>query len=88
VALLGLFLYVGMVALAMVRLRFGDASPWLVTLGLFGLAFAGALYSGYLTYLEFFLIGALCPWCVASALILACLLVLTAWDLAATMSNA
>ncbi|MEW6638769.1 MAG: vitamin K epoxide reductase family protein, partial [Actinomycetota bacterium] len=45
--------------------------------GLF-VALVGTLYSAYLTYLELFVIQAICQWCVASAgLIAASLLVAT-----------
>lgn len=33
----------------------------------FGLMLAATLYVAYLTYLELFVIGAVCPWCVAVA---------------------
>lgn len=39
-------------------------------LGVFGLALAGALYSAYLTYVEIFLLRAICSWCVISAIIM------------------
>ena len=37
------------------------------------LAFAGAGFSAYLTYLELAVIDAICQWCVASALVMAAL---------------
>ncbi|MBI4232880.1 MAG: hypothetical protein HY686_00375 [Chloroflexi bacterium] len=43
------------------------------------LALAGLGYAAYLTWLELFVIGAICWWCVASALVLACLAGLTTW---------
>ncbi|HLO04692.1 MAG TPA: vitamin K epoxide reductase family protein [Symbiobacteriaceae bacterium] len=46
-------------------------------LALFGLALAGLLFSGYLTYLELFVIRAICRWCVASAVIMLGLFVAT-----------
>jgi uncharacterized membrane protein len=49
-----------------------ESGPVLV----FGLSLVGALYSAYLTYLELFVIDALCPYCVASAVIVAALFVL------------
>jgi uncharacterized membrane protein len=49
-----------------------ESGPVLV----FGLSLVGALYSAYLTYLELFVIDALCPYCVASAVIMAALFVL------------
>lgn len=53
-----------------------DQMPWV----LFGLSLAGTLYSAYLTYLEIFVIRAICPWCVASAAVVTVLCVLTARD--------
>jgi len=46
-------------------------------LGAFGLALAGALYSGYLTYVELFVLRAVCSWCVISALAVTGLLALS-----------
>jgi uncharacterized membrane protein len=40
----------------------------------FGLSLAGVLYSIYLTYIELFVINAICPFCVLSALCLVGLL--------------
>lgn len=37
-------------------------------LALFGISLAGALYSLYLTYVELFVLRAICEWCVISAL--------------------
>jgi uncharacterized membrane protein len=44
---------------------------------LFGMATFGVLYSIYLTYLELFVIRAVCIWCLSSALIMAILLPLS-----------
>lgn len=49
----------------------------LLRLGVFGLALAGTLYSAYLTYLEFAVLRAVCPFCVASAILLTALLLLS-----------
>lgn len=37
---------------------------------LFGLATVGTMFSAYLTYLELFVIYAVCSWCVASAVLM------------------
>jgi uncharacterized membrane protein len=67
-ALLGTAMYVTLLALTLV--------PFVAALGrlhslagqaAFGVAFAGVLYSAYLTYVEIFLIKEICPWCVTSA---------------------
>lgn len=41
------------------------------------LAFAGALFSGYLTYVEIVELDAVCQWCVVSALLMAALAVVS-----------
>ena len=81
VALLGLGLYLALLGIAIWRGRGGDATPAPVLLVLFGLALAGTLYSAYLTYLELFVIGAICPWCVTSAMLVTTICALAAWDL-------
>jgi uncharacterized membrane protein len=43
----------------------------------FGLALVGFLFSAYLTYREIFTINALCQWCLASALLMTLLAMLT-----------
>ena len=53
---------VAVLALAGLRLR-PDPPAWLLT-GLFGVTLAGTLFAAYLTYLELFVIKAICPWCV------------------------
>ena len=45
--------------------------------GVFGLSLAGTLYSAYLTYVEVAILKAICPFCVASAVIMTALLVLS-----------
>ncbi|MGQ9478370.1 MAG: vitamin K epoxide reductase family protein [Candidatus Bipolaricaulia bacterium] len=47
----------------------------------YGFALIGLLYSGYLTYLELFVIRAICTWCVVSAVIVAAILVLAVIEL-------
>jgi len=44
---------------------------------LFGMTLAGFLYSVYLTYLELFIINAICPFCVLSATAMTVLFVLS-----------
>jgi uncharacterized membrane protein/thiol-disulfide isomerase/thioredoxin len=47
-------------------------------LALFAIVFLGTLFSIYLTFLEPFVIGATCAWCLASAILMTALLWLTA----------
>ncbi len=81
VALLGLGMYLLLFAMTVVR-RFEDRllgrdAPPILGQWTFALAFAGTLYSGYLTYLELYVIHAICVWCVASATVVT-LIALTA----------
>lgn len=68
VALLGLF---GYAAIALSLLWRGDAGRTVTA----ALAIAGFGFSAYLTYLELFVIDAICQWCVASAVLMTALLV-------------
>jgi uncharacterized membrane protein len=43
----------------------------------FGLTFVGSLYSAYLTYVELAILRAICPYCLASAMIMTLLFVLS-----------
>jgi uncharacterized membrane protein len=63
VALIGVFGYVLLLAAALLR---GDAAR----MAGFGLALIGFGYSVYLTYLELFVIDAICQWCVLSAVLM------------------
>jgi len=82
VAALGLAMYIALLGLGLARRAgltvLGPGTPRLLGTWTFALAFAGALYSGYLTYLEFFVIDAICEWCVTSAVIVTTIAVL-AW---------
>jgi len=55
-------------------------SPY-VALAIFGISLAGVLYSAYLTYVELFVIYAICRWCVASATIMVAIFVLSIFNL-------
>lgn len=70
VAALGLGGYAALLLSAALRGVVGILS------GLF-LALLGALYSGYLTWLEVFVIEALCQWCLASAALMVAAMILT-----------
>lgn len=81
VAVLGLLFYLSIFVLGLWQRRADAESSGTVKLLLFGLTLLGVLYSGYLTYLELFVIGAICPWCVASALIVTALWGISTWEL-------
>ena len=58
----------------------GVARP--ARLALLAMAFAGTAFSVYLTFLEPFVIGATCAWCVTSAVIMSALLVVAVRSMA------
>ena len=53
---------------------------WTLT-ALFGLSLGGTLFVAYLTYLELFVILAICPWCVSIAIATGAILLLTVGEL-------
>lgn len=44
---------------------------------IFGITLAGTLFSGYLTYIELFILKQICPFCVVSAITMLILLVIS-----------
>jgi uncharacterized membrane protein len=68
VAVFGIVGYVLLVGAALVS---GD----IARVAGFGIALVGFGFSAYLTYLELFVIDAICQWCVASAVLMTLLLV-------------
>jgi uncharacterized membrane protein len=70
VALLGLIGYTAIFATALARTEAARTATALLALSGFG-------FSAYLTYQELFVIDAVCQWCVASAVLMTALAVLT-----------
>lgn len=70
VGLLGAMGYVSILAAWFVgRQKWGWLSTY-APVALFGMALFGTIFSIYLTYLELFVIYAVCIWCVSSAIII------------------
>jgi uncharacterized membrane protein len=74
VALLGLVGYVLILGALVVDGEWGRMGAGLLSLVGFG-------FSAYLTYREIFTIEAICQWCVASAILLTLLAIVTVWRL-------
>ncbi len=53
----------------------------------FGLTLAGVLYSAYLTYLELFVIYAVCVFCVGSAIVLVLMLIFSSLRVRASLKE-
>jgi uncharacterized membrane protein len=62
--LLGLVASLGMLATAVTRMMFPE-HRFTFSAALAGMLLASLLYLAYLTYLELFVIEAICQWCVA-----------------------
>jgi uncharacterized membrane protein len=71
VALLGLIGYIAILGSLAIRSELGRIAG-------FGIALTGFGFSMYLTYRELFTIKAICQWCVASAVLMTLLAILTA----------
>ncbi|RME74411.1 MAG: vitamin K epoxide reductase family protein [Chloroflexi bacterium] len=69
----GLVIYLGLLALLIAQNHPASVernlSPY-IGLAIFGASLVGVLFSAYLTYLELYVILAICYWCVASAVIM------------------
>lgn len=77
VALLGLLAYLAILVVLVLEPRWklaAQISPMFV----FGMGLVGVLFSAYLTYIEFFVIHAVCPFCVASAIFISLIFILGA----------
>ncbi len=80
VALIGVLGYAGLLALSLAALQPGLAGRHWPAMVLAGLAGIGALFAGYLTYLELFVIHAICRWCVASGFIILAIFIVALLD--------
>jgi uncharacterized membrane protein len=83
IALLGLLAYVTLFILTLLRSYSPESLEGYIPLAIFGISLIGVLYSAYLTYLELFVIYAICRWCVSSAVIITVIFLLSLPDLKA-----
>src|SRR5688500_4836435 len=81
VAAWGLGFYLAALSLVMVGIQERYADSRTVSLALVGLTGWGVLFSGWLTYLELFVIDAICMWCVISACIVVVMFFISLADL-------
>jgi uncharacterized membrane protein len=80
VAIWGLLGYLALLALFLVKRYDWRNLGWVARQAFFLVTLVGVLYSAYLTYLELFVINEICPWCVASAIVMTALFVLAIVD--------
>jgi uncharacterized membrane protein len=76
IALLGAGAYALMLVVLLLETR-NDFFDFNGPLIVFGLSLIGVLYSAYLTYLELYVIHAICPFCVISAVALGLMFILS-----------
>jgi uncharacterized membrane protein len=89
VAVLGLIGYLVFLVVTALQIRTSSLEARRLLAGVnFGLALGAFLYSVYLTYLELFVIYAICTWCVISAVLVLFILVLAIWELTALSAEA
>jgi uncharacterized membrane protein len=88
VGLLGALGYVGILVAWFVG-RFGPPSVnRLTAAAIFGMALFGVVFSIYLTYLELYIIKAVCIWCLSSAVLISLVLLLSVGPAVASLSDA
>jgi len=74
IGVLGVLGYVGMLAAWLIGKSRWNKIANLARLAFFGMALFGVIFSIYLTYLEPFVIRAVCMWCLSSAVIMTLIL--------------
>ena len=84
VAAWGIGAYVALFSLSMAGTADRYAGSQTISMLLVAIAAWSVLFSGWLTYLELFVIRAICIWCVASAVLLVVILVVAGIDLKRT----
>jgi len=81
IGVLGVMGYLFIIILWLARLLDLPGYTRILNLALFGVTLFGILFSIYLTFLEPFVIGATCIWCLSSAVIMTILFLLAAGKL-------
>ena len=81
VSLVGLLGYAGLLVLSLMSLQPKLARERLPATLLAVLAGIGVLFTAYLTYLELFVIHAICRWCVASGVVILAIFIVSLLDL-------
>jgi uncharacterized membrane protein len=82
----GYYALVLVLALAALQERFAESRA--LSLALLLVTAWGVVFTGWLTYLELFVIHAICRWCVSSATMVILLFALAAWDWRAVRTSA
>ncbi len=76
VSLLGVLAYLAILALLIFEFR-NIITKENSNLLIFGICLVGVIFSAYLTYIEFFVIFAVCPFCILSAIVITILFIIS-----------
>jgi len=76
VSILGFIAYLAIIILLFVEIRKLYSSEN-SNLMVFGISLVGVLFSAYLTYIEFYVIHAVCPFCVLSAVVITLIFIIS-----------
>lgn len=87
IAILGLAAYLAIIALFLLE-RSHPANAEYSRLAAFGVTLIGTIYSGWLTYVEVSILHAICPFCVASAIIISLLFLISVHRMLANADTA
>jgi uncharacterized membrane protein len=87
VSLMGLLFFLGLLSLCAIRLRRGESEDDWARPAAFSMSLGGTAFVAYLTYVELFVIDAICIWCVATACITAACFATTIVELIATIGK-
>ena len=69
IAMLGMAMFTSLIVFAVLRMvQFSRVSPETIALVSWTMLLAGILYYLYLTYVELFVLNAICQWCVLSSI--------------------
>lgn len=75
VSLLGLFAYLAIAIVFLLEKKWKPAGSY-GPVTIFGLTLTGVLFTTYLTYIELYVIHAVCPFCILSAVLIGILFIL------------
>lgn len=87
IAILGLAAYLAIIALFLLE-RSHPADAEYLRLAACGVTLIGTIYSGWLTYVEVSILHAICPFCVASAIIISLLFLISVHRMLANADTA
>ena len=76
ISLLGLLAYLAILALLIFEFR-NIVTKENSNLLIFGISLVGVIFSAYLTYIEFYVIFAVCPFCILSAIVISILFIIS-----------